>query len=88
MKTTKKTSKPVILRIVFGSEAARDYFDEGAKAAAEAVENGDGEYKEITFKTQGEKNAYLQGLYDAQGWDGFTTVTKHVSKYFNKEREK
>ena len=84
MKTTKKTSKPIVLRIVFGSKPTRDYFDEGAKAAAEAVENGNGEYKKITFKTQEEKNAYLQGLYDAEGWDGFTTVTKSGSMYFNK----
>lgn len=68
-----ETIDPLKLHMFFGVALFRA-LDEGVKEAMDAVEQGDGECSIKEFATEAEKNAYLQGLDDGQGWEGFTSI--------------
>lgn len=64
---------PLKLHMFFGVGPCRA-LDEGVKEAMEEVKKGDGECTIKEFNTEAEKNAYLMGLEDAQGWEGYNSI--------------
>ena len=62
------------LVMVFGSGAARAYLEDGIKALKKAISNGDGAIYRRQFNTTGEKEAYLQGLEDMNGWQDYAYI--------------
>lgn len=65
------------LNILFGEIAVHAYdrheSDSPKTVSQEIEERTDGcyAYKELTFETEGERNAYLQALEDSSGWFGW-----------------
>lgn len=68
---TKKTCSIVM---VFGSSATSAYEDEGVKGLKKALATGDGDIVRHQFGSEAERNAYLQGLEDGNGWEEYTSV--------------
>ena len=75
MKETKTT-----LNILFGEAAARAYdefnTDESPELERE-IERASGgcyAYHELEFATQAEKEAYLKGIEDSQGWEDYVVL--------------
>ena len=66
------------LVMVFGSSACSAYEDEGIKGLKRALKNGDGDIVLREFDTQAERNAYLEGLEDCNGWEGYTNIPQAV----------
>lgn len=56
------------VKILFGSEAVRDYEDGNSKKKLEKL------IQEFTFNTQEEINAFLLGLNVSQGWEDYLII--------------
>ena len=66
----KKQAKKVKLLVVFGTEAVQAYEASGWRQPK--LQPGQGKVKNITFKTVGERKAYIKGMDDAaEGWNRY-----------------
>jgi len=54
------------LKAVFGEDASREVIEHPKTTYAKLRELGD--VKKMSFETEAEREAYIQGLEDAQGW--------------------
>ena len=61
--------------MVFGSSATDAYLEEGVKAMKKVLNNGDGQLLRREFKTTAERNAYMLGLEDMNGWEDWADIS-------------
>ena len=54
------------LKVVFGEDATREVTEHPKTTYAKLRELGDA--KKISFDSEAEREAYIQGIEDAQGW--------------------
>lgn len=63
--------KKVTVVMVFGEDAADVYCDEGFMAMRKYIEGGNGgQLVKHEFDTEAERNAYIRGVWDMDGWFG------------------
>lgn len=60
--------------VIFGENAATSYFEGGLYAAKDCILNGDGMIIKKEFDTEAERNAYIEGCKDNDGWCGYSIV--------------
>jgi len=62
------------LIMVFGESAADAYLSDTFDAFRKTIENGDGQIVKRCFNTDAERQAYLLGVADNDGWNGSTYI--------------
>lgn len=67
-------SKKFVVVVIFGEQAAKTYCEEGLNAAKDCILNGDGTVMKREFDTEAERNAYMEGCRDADGWWSNTII--------------
>lgn len=67
--------KRISIVVVFGENAADSYMEEGIKAMRRTIEDdGDGALLRRYFDTDAERQAYIQGISDMEGWQGYAII--------------
>ncbi len=69
-------SEETELFMVFGGAASRLAEELDSTTFNERKETMTYDLKDITFHSEGEANAYLRGLADGSGWEGYTSVSE------------
>lgn len=60
--------------VVFGKSAVREYCNGDLEALQEDLADGDGSLFVIDFDTEAEKDAYIRGVEDCDGWQAYYVV--------------
>ena len=73
------------LTVIFGEKACEAFYDGGMRAVKKVVDyDGDGAIEERYFDTDAEKDAYVLGLSDADGWfETFALTDEELAEYSN-----
>lgn len=76
------------LIIIYGKRASHLYIDGGIVAVLDEIDSLETEVVLRHFHTDAERQAYIQGIEDSNGWEDYTTINFADYQKFNSAMER